>query len=382
MTRFIDFYKKLEDIPTHQEGTHFDNFYKRRALLYRDLGIPMNLLGGKSIIEFGPGGAYNARPILDSLPYRYDFVDAMDTEIAVLEENVKDGKARGVKMEIFKCMFTEFQAQNKYDLVIAEACIPGQDNPQEALSSIMKCVDKNGFLVITNTSKTSLLSEILRSVIGKWMSNQSSNAIDLLESCVEFFGPHLESLKAETRTTRDWVLDNIIHEWHLGKSDFSLPEASSILEDEGFTYNGGSPRFFRDFLWYKHPGKLFSGNTLELNRQYGEFELFLLDYRLGLEDYLKLSSSFSREEILPQIEEVFDSAKKYLKSGSHLDIDKLLLMTKDLAFQLSKNFSQISQALREFSNFPEHFEGSNQTSLKSFQEWWGRGQQYNSFQKN
>jgi len=381
MPRFIDFYGKNKYIPTHQEGIDYDKFCKRRALLYKDLSLPLHLLSGKTVIEFGPGGGYNARPILDTSPNRYDFVDAMDAHIAVLDKNIANGRALGVKIEIFESLFSTFEIERKYDLVIAEACIPGQDNPLEVLENISNCVGENGFLVITNTSKTSMLSEILRSVIGKWMSKQVSDEIEFIERCVVVFQGHLDILKTETRTTRDWVLDNIVHEWHVGKSDFSLPEAFQLLQELEFTYHGGSPSFYRDFLWYKNESKGSTREESEVVKQYKDIELIFLDYRVSIEEFLEHSNSYSREEILIQISDVFDSAKMFLKSGDESQLLILLSKTRDLALHLSTNFKRTSRSLLEFSSFPEKLENPSNESFKEFQGWWGHGQQYNSFQK-
>jgi len=249
MSRFIDFYREKNYIPTHQKEVDNRTSISRRIALYRDMCIPLNLLNGRKIIEFGPGGAYNARAILHFRPKSYHFVDAIQPEVAVLEQNVRYAKEQGVEIKVYQCRFDEFQLKSQYDLVVAEGCIPGQDNPAEMLKIISQHVAENGFLVITNISKTSILSEILRGVIGRWIKNQTETESEHTEKCVELFESHLRSLKALTRTPRDWVLDNVIHEWHFGKSDFSLPEALNVLQELGFSYTGGSPSFFRDFNW-------------------------------------------------------------------------------------------------------------------------------------
>ena len=185
MARFIDFYKRQNLIPTHQQGISQEILGRRRMALHSDLGLPINLLKGKSVIEFGPGGGYNASQILKYSPHSYHFVDAMHPEIAVLEENIQEGKKLGVQIEFFQSFFSDFTSDIHYDLVIAEACLPGQDDPLGVLERISTSVSENGFLIITNTCKTSLLSEILRSVIGKWISKHVVSESELTDKCIE-----------------------------------------------------------------------------------------------------------------------------------------------------------------------------------------------------
>lgn len=306
----------------------------------------------------------------------------MDPELAVLETNLKDGRNLGTRIECFQSLFLEFTSDIQYDVVIAEGCIPGQDEPLSALEKISEFVAQDGFLIITNTSKSSLLSEILRSVIGKWLSRQLRNEYELTDKCTELFRGHLDSLKTTTRSARDWVLDNIVHEWHLGKSDFSFAEAAELLFTLNFQYHGGSPSFYRDFTWYKDSNKGKLRNSKEVVNQYKEIELLLLDYRVSLSQFLSLSTGRDLTDLLSQIEITFDLAKRFLISGEDSHLGELLTKTRTLSETLERDFNLTYRSLLEFSNFPEYLrEGDLQSQFPQFKSWWGRGQQYNCFQK-
>jgi hypothetical protein len=219
-------------------------------------------------------------------------------------------------------------------------------------------------------------------VIGKWLSRQVRNEDELTDKCTELFRGHLDSLKTTTRSARDWVLDNIVHEWHLGKSDFSFIEAAELLFTLDFQCHGGSPSFYRDFTWYKdsHKGKV--RNSKEVINQYKEIELLLLDYRVSLSQYLSLSTSRDLTDLLSQIEITFDLAKKFLISGEDSFFGELSTKTRTLSDTLEDDFNLACKSLLEFSNFPDYLrEGDLQSQFPQFKSWWGRGQQYNCFQK-
>jgi 2-polyprenyl-3-methyl-5-hydroxy-6-metoxy-1,4-benzoquinol methylase len=81
----------------------------------------------------------------------------MNPKLAVLETNLKNGRYFGTRIECFQSLSLEFTSDVKYDVVITEACIPGQDEPLRVLEKISEFVAPDGFLIITNTSKSSLL---------------------------------------------------------------------------------------------------------------------------------------------------------------------------------------------------------------------------------
>ena len=68
---FVDYYNKHNVIPVRQNLDDFGYFLFRRDYLYRTLGIPLRQLSGRRVIEFGPGGGYNAVATSHYWPDRY-----------------------------------------------------------------------------------------------------------------------------------------------------------------------------------------------------------------------------------------------------------------------------------------------------------------------
>ena len=58
---FLDYYNKKEIIPTSQPIDI--NHFRRRNYLLSTLGINLSCLRQSKIIEFGPGGGFNAQAI-------------------------------------------------------------------------------------------------------------------------------------------------------------------------------------------------------------------------------------------------------------------------------------------------------------------------------
>lgn len=73
----LEYYNKYGIIPVNQSVVteNYNLFKMRRVYLYSNLGIPLSLVTGKSIIEFGPGTGDNASVISSFKPSKLDLVD-------------------------------------------------------------------------------------------------------------------------------------------------------------------------------------------------------------------------------------------------------------------------------------------------------------------
>jgi hypothetical protein len=59
-TAFIDYYNTNNIIPVSQDLTDLDAFIFRRNYLYQALGLPLARIKNLNVVEFCPGGGYNA----------------------------------------------------------------------------------------------------------------------------------------------------------------------------------------------------------------------------------------------------------------------------------------------------------------------------------
>jgi len=96
---FIDYYNAQGIIPVRQDLSDTENFIFRRNYLYKTLGVSLRQLKGRSIIEFGPGGGYNAIATSHYNPEHYVFVDATKASLTELNKN---GKKRSLAQTTLK----------------------------------------------------------------------------------------------------------------------------------------------------------------------------------------------------------------------------------------------------------------------------------------
>lgn len=136
---FIDFYNLNSVIPTRQDHVELMELVKRRIGLHMQLGFPLEMVSGMDVLEFGPGGGFNARTLMHFLPKKFDFVEASTASLSLLKQLKSEQE---MDITIYDSDFNLFKVNHKYNLVLAENCIPGQQNPTDSLKKISECVEK------------------------------------------------------------------------------------------------------------------------------------------------------------------------------------------------------------------------------------------------
>lgn len=372
---FIDFYNTHSIIPVSQDISDSEFIFKRNAL-YTLLGFPLGTLRERNILEFGPGGGYNATAITHCKPCSYVFVDASEESLKELERKNKLGIFGKTSTEIVRSNIFDFKDDRLFDLVIIEGVIPGQTKPKEMLSHAASFVSPSGFLSITTASSVSLVSELCRRIFRPFILNNHHSFYDQVEFAERIFDSQLKTLGTKTRPTRDWVLDVILHPWPANYS-FSLIEAVNTLEKEFCFYNS-SPKFLIDDRFYK---KITSGaiNSNDLVReQYSMRSVGMLDYRVSfLESDYHRGQSSEIEQLCDVIEQLHD---EIIQANNYAKLEKFFSKLNQLANLLTPEFHETIQSIRNFiTDFGQMIESNSPQPFSEFGKWWGRGQQYVSF---
>jgi 2-polyprenyl-3-methyl-5-hydroxy-6-metoxy-1,4-benzoquinol methylase len=351
------------------------------------LGLPLNFLENKEIIEFGPGGGWNAIATSFFKPKLFVFVDASNKSVDELKKKIRNKKINSKKIVIHKLDIFNYKNKKKFDCAIAEGIIPGQLNPAKMLKHISNTVKKNGILITTTHSGCSLLSEVCRRLLRIKIIQESYNFEESINIASNIFYSHLKNLKSSTRSTKDWVLDSILSEYSGDKIIFNISDTLDCLEKNFYFYQS-QPSFLIDDRWYKHV-KIKNKNTNDLLReQYPRIEVSFLDYRIPLFDVLKIDNKKIKD-----IEFLSVTACKVhnsmIKDQNYKKIDSFLYILKNIEQALPKDFQITKNAINDYiKDMPKFINQKitnnniiNNKIFTHFKNWWGRGQQYSSFIK-
>ncbi len=378
---FLDFYTTHNIIPTHQDISDIESHVFRRNYLYRTLGLPPSLLKNKRALEFGPGTGDNAIATSMYGLDTYDFVDGNPSSVRELRRKLDLGLIKANTTKVAETNVYDYRDQVKYDLVIAEGIIPGQDRPKEFLNHIASFCTLGGIAVFTTTSYTSLLAEICRNVFRPAIVSEKKSFEQQVQIASNIFRDHLSTFSVSTRSIEDWVTDNILHNWLVSHSQvFSLVDALDTFGDR-FQFYSSSPRFLVDYRWYKSVRRASPDFNGIVREQYHNFSALLLDYRVKQETIQR--SQIDREWAL-RLEELckqaFDIHLIICHDQNFNSLMNFIDTLHSISHILPAEMGETKSAITDYTHgIRKIARGEIDHQFGAFRSWWGRGQQYASF---
>lgn len=273
---FVDFYRDNAISPVSQDIVDLGRHFERRSSLYRTMGIPSHLLGGRDIIEFGPGSGHNALYTASLEPHSYTLVDGNPYGLTearrLFAEHVPT-----CNVQFVESLIEEYDG-NVADFVICEGTIPFQRDPGALARRVASFVRPGGLVTLTTVDSVSYLAEGLRRLACECIAPASVPPAERLELLRPLLALHLGTLAAMSRPLDDWIWDNILQPMVHGT--FSIPAAIEALGDD-FDFYGASPAFVTDWRWYKElygPARDFNARAADAYRRN---IVNFLDWRTG-----------------------------------------------------------------------------------------------------
>jgi predicted O-methyltransferase YrrM len=352
-----------------------ESHFERRRTLYRHLGIVPNLLEGKRVIEFGPGGGHNAIYTASLKPATYVLVDANPSGLESTRALLSRYAHGTAEIQIVDSLIQDFESDEPFDLVLCEGVIPLQLDPDSFAKHIASFATPGGLVVVTCMGSVAQAAENIRRCAACLLMEQKTTFADKLELLMETFGSHLETLQGMSRLHEDWILDNLVNPW-VGPL-FSIPEAIEALTDEFDAY-GFSPSFVTDWSWFKDTlGADFRYHTLPIETYNTNVHNFI-DHRYTMASRPVTSGAelVSVSDSLYKLYQSFDSRSTddFLNEAIESTL-KLANMAAEFSSETAGAFEDCSSAFVRYKN------SSQFGSFGRFTSLWGRGQQYVSFIK-
>jgi hypothetical protein len=232
------------------------HFAKRKNLYERHLGIPLSLLKGARILEFGPNSGENCLvPAL--FGSRLTLVEPNDLVLPRLKElfnrfDVID------QIDAIHCeTIDEFTTRQTFDLVVAEGFLYTLPNKELLLKKIVGLVDPGKFGIISINDKYGGLLELLRRVIlfqvCRLNNIEDIQSIDCLELAIELYADDFNKINS-SRTFDAWWKDTLVNPFYTTNYLWSFPEVLTILQDEMCEFYSSSPVWstHQHYNWYKN----------------------------------------------------------------------------------------------------------------------------------
>jgi ubiquinone/menaquinone biosynthesis C-methylase UbiE len=371
---YLTFYGANGIIPVHQDIGDLDRHIARRRALYLQLGIHPLSLRKRTILEFGPGTGDNAVYLAACAPDLCVLVDGNPASIQAVSAKLESGVLPRDHFECTMSDIVEYTDSRRFDVVLCEGVLAGQDVPRTFLAHVASFAGEDGIVAITTTSPVSNLAEVCRRVLKVVLGATLTSQADLLEELTAFFAPDLNSLPGMSRGHADWVLDNIIHPWP-ARFSVTIPDVIAILGDE-FDLLGTSPRFIQDWRWYKSiPGNAKTGNDLALE-EYQRWGPYLIDYRIQPDAPLGSLSA----PLETACAAAFDVHSAIWTDSGLQKIPDFVACLQQIRDIIHPALPGTAQSITDYLDGLSQLQaGARTAEFGSFRGWFGRGQQYVSF---
>lgn len=368
MNNHLDFYKKINSIPTvNLNDLKKKILFSQRDNFYFNIGLTKENFLGKKILEFCPGTGYNAYYLIKKFKIKkIKLVDNNIASIKFLKENLSKLKNVNITMKDLN----KFKSNEKYDFVIMENAIDNFSNEKRVLKKVTTFAKKDGFIILTIGDKYGILSMKLRFIFSLILLEQKkikdfNKKISFLTSV---FNSHLKYLSKNTRKTKKWVLDNIINADFIRKKNYlDYPNLINMLK-ENILIQNTSPQFNKNFIWYKN-FKMDKNNLSYLKNYFSERK-----------NFLDFETSFEHDF---NIEQNLNSLYNYiyrLNPEKKLDIkvlrkikSEVVNIIKKLKFKSKKHQNKVILALEEFNKILENFNKKKiiKKNTRYFKKFWG-----------
>jgi SAM-dependent methyltransferase len=362
---FLDYYGANGISPVSQDITDLGRHFERRSSMYRALGVAPALVGGASVIEFGPGSGHNALYTCSLRPRRFVAVDGNPTGLRATRA-LFSGYPSFTQPDVVESMIEHFATDERFDIAICEGVIAMQNEPAAFARHVTSFVRPGGVFMTTTYDGASALSDQMRRLLNLRLPPEYSVA-ERLDALRPVFAPHLATLSGMSRSLDDFLLDVIIQPM-IGPL-FSIVDIVPALAGE-FDIYGCSPNFVQDWRWYKTlVGDARRFNERTIDAYYANVANFI-HHKVELPPHSRLDG-----EALLRKCTVYYETMQAAQFGGLVEYEAALQALRDTIPDLERLCPPAARAVIEFVAYLE----GDEDALDECYSFWGRGQQNVSF---
>jgi len=372
---YVTFYGEGKLLPGYQNFDNLEMYLKRREALYRHVGLVPLLCRNRRILEFGPGAGFNSVFTACLGPSYYELVEGDHASLETLSQLMSEYSKSNTEYKIIEGLIENHFSEGTFDLVICEATIPMQENPEAILKKVSQFVAPGGILLITVCDEMSYLPEILRRLVANTIAHSSDSFEEKAASLLPYFGPHLETIEEMSRPHKHYIIDNYLQPL-AGRRLFGMGQAIELLHGE-FDFYACSPHFSVDWRWYKEiyedSGRY---NDLALDNYYSNLHNLMdyrIDHRIGSKDSNRSALKFAGEVYNMVVEMEDLGPNNSLIEPVLDDVLKISGMLPECAELSARSLLDFIRAYKQISR------GNKDIEWGQFSSFYGHSQQFVTF---
>jgi 2-polyprenyl-3-methyl-5-hydroxy-6-metoxy-1,4-benzoquinol methylase len=273
----LEYYRQHGIAPVRYDLSSMDAHLQRREALYNKLGILPFAFKGATVLEVAAGTGHNSLYLAQLQPARLLLLEPNATAVEHIRGAYAGFDLPHIAPEIVMHTLQDFEPAESFDVVLCENWLGNSAQELALLDKLSHMVAPGGALVVTTVAPIGFVPNLLRRYLVPYLVSPNLDFEAKSAVLEEAFAPHLNTLGAMTRNTRDWVQDNMLNPAYFGLC-LSIPAVIERLRAR-FDVVGASPSFAEDWRWFKSlagEGKWINGHILE---EYWRKAHNYLDYR-------------------------------------------------------------------------------------------------------
>jgi len=233
-----------------------DHSAKRRNLYERHLRIPLALLQGRSVLEFGPNSGENAL-VLASMGANLTLVEPNEQIQPQIRSLFNKFGFEDYLVALPQTGIEQFESETRYDLVVAEGFLYTLPNRDELIQKIGNLLTPGGLAVISFNDRYGIWIELTRRML-LWRACQLAKIDDIhsegsLKLAKQLYGEDYAKLNA-SRPFDAWWKDTLVNPLLTSPYLWSYLELIPLIEKIDCGFYSSSPKWssIEHFGWYKN----------------------------------------------------------------------------------------------------------------------------------
>jgi len=364
-------------IPVEDKAAWDLHVAKRLNLYEKHLGIPVSMLRGMDILEFGSNSGENAL-VLASFGAHIDLVEPNEQVHPRLRDLFRKFglDLESERFSLFHGSMAEYPEEHKYDLVLAEGFLFTLPNREEMLKKMGRLLNPGGIAVTSFHDKYGMLIETLK----RFTLHRSCEMMKVgptkndacLDIAKQLFEQDFNAINA-SRPFKMWWEDVLINPHISYKNLWTYEDILPLIEEVGCEFKASSPRWdgVDHFDWYKNVADRSERHGKLMTNWQQAFPFFING--VGREDS-GLTGARSIDAVGKLVERLFTYIEKPDLSANPIDFtlelrDFFIWMDRNLGWELETFFHaayassgtalieayQNSPCLRSFWGVPYHY---------------------------
>ena len=232
------------------------HFAKRRNLYERHLGIPLSLLRGRSVLEFGCNSGENAL-VLASVGADLTLVEPNEQVLPRLHARFRQFGLEERIVELVQEDIDSFESESQYDVVLAEGFLGTLPNRVKLVQKLCDFLAPGGLGVISFNDRYGGLLEMVRKLVLRRACELGGiddfRSHESLELARRLYGRDYAEIST-SRPFEAWWADDLVTQFTAWVYLWSYQELVPLIENAGCEFYSSSPQWARldHFEWYKN----------------------------------------------------------------------------------------------------------------------------------